>query len=182
MAMAMFSLAAFGQDASNNTNSKELTETDDDVYASSSVGIGIGFDYGGLGLKFSGAVSEPVALFAGLGYNFNGAGFNGGATFRLSPRKRIIPTLTAMYGYNAVIVVEDGYGNEDYSETFYGPTFGIGVEFHGKYRTKNFFNLELLIPIRSQKYHDKMDDLDTFGVDINDLPPVGVALGYHFGW
>jgi hypothetical protein len=180
VAIAMISVAAFSQNSPTSSITSSDKFQEDETYASSSLGLGLGLDYGGIGIKLSGALSEPVALFAGLGYNFGGVGFNGGFTARLAPKKRIIPTLTAMYGYNAVIKVTTP--GEDFNKTFYGPTVGFGLEFHGKYKTKNYFNLEILIPIRSQEYRDTLDDLDYSGVDINELPPIAVSLGYHFGW
>src|SRR5688572_16894378 len=58
-------------------------------------GLGLGVDYGGIGGRFSFQASPAVALFAGLGYNLAGAGFNAGGIVRLAPEKRITPTLLA---------------------------------------------------------------------------------------
>jgi hypothetical protein len=154
--------------------------TEETSTSSGNFGIGLGLDYGGIGAKASFLTSPKFALFAGLGYNFDGLGFNGGGILRLSPDKRVCPTLTAMYGYNAVIKIT---GDLEFSESYYGPSFGFGLEFHGRNNPSNFFNLELLVPVRNR---DFKDDLDAFQnnpfIDINDPFPINISLGYHFGF
>jgi hypothetical protein len=148
------------------------------------LGLGLGLDYGGIGGRFSFQPSSSLALFAGLGYNFAGAGFNAGGIVRLAPEKRITPTLLAMYGYNAVIVVKgDDFDETVFSRTYYGPSFGAGVEFHQWHKRGNFFNLQLLVPVRSRKFHDDMDALKASEfIDINEPWPVTICLGYHWGF
>src|SRR6185503_5014493 len=107
------------------------------------LGVGLGLDYGGLGARLSILPVKAVALFGAVGYNFNGTGFNGGASFQLTPKKRLTPTIKVMYGYNAVIVVS---GADQYNKTYNGPTFGGGIQLNSR-SGKNFFSAALLIPI-----------------------------------
>jgi len=176
------SFVCIAQDASTSSTSPTSSEKTISEYSSSSIGLGLGLDYGGIGVKLSLMPSQGFALFGSLGYNIVGAGYNVGATVKLAPAKRVCPTLTGMYGYNALIIVKDDYNNSRYEKTYYGPSFGVGVEFHNRYKNTNFFNLELLIPIRSSKYHDTLDDLKNAGADITGGLPFTVSLGYHFGF
>lgn len=146
------------------------------------IGLGLGLDYGGIGGRFTVLTSQKFGLFAGLGYNFHGAGFNGGGIVRLAPDKRVCPTLHAMYGYNAVILIKGNGYSEDFKKTYYGPSVGFGLEFHSKYERANYFNLQLLVPIRSGEYHDDMDALKSSdNIEINEPWPVTISIGYHFG-
>lgn len=87
-----------------------------------------------------------------------------------------------MYGYNAVTIIEGNGYSEDFKKTYYGPSFGFGVEFHGKYESANYFNVQLLVPMRSGEYHDDMDALkNSDSIEINEPCPVTISIGYHFG-
>jgi hypothetical protein len=143
------------------------------------IGLGIGFDYGGFGGRLSFLPAKNVALFGALGYNFMGAGYNVGATVRLAPDKRVCPTLSAMYGYNAVLKVS---GASKYDVTSYGPSFGLGLELKSKRNPKTFWHVELLLPVRSKKFKDKYDAAknDPSIEFKSDIIPVGFSFGYHF--
>jgi hypothetical protein len=142
------------------------------------IGLGAGMDYGGFGTRITVLASEKLEFFGALGYNILGVGVNAGADLRLAPKSRICPYLGAMYGYNAVIKIT---GTDIYNQTYYGPTFNFGIEFWSG-RKPSFFNLELLLPIRSKEFHDDITSLKnnpaiTFK---NDLLPIGIGLGFHF--
>ena len=140
------------------------------------MGFGLGMDYGGIGLRVNGLVSKTTMLFGGLGYNFNGAGFNAGTWFRLAPLKKVCPTLGVMYGYNAVIVVK---GASEYNKTYYGPSIGAGMEIRSRH-SNNFVNLELLIPFRSQEYSRDIDMIRSNPyVDLNEPLPFTISIGFH---
>lgn len=145
------------------------------------VGLGVGLDYGGLGGKFTFLPGEKVGLFAGLGYNLDGAGYNLGALYKFSTDKRVRPYATAMYGYNGVISVEDSDGNTE-AETYYGFSLGAGIELKSRKNEKNFWNFELLIPFRSSEFHDDLDTLKDIGYDVTDPWPINFSIGYHFGF
>lgn len=154
-----------------------MPEIDPEDYAQGSLGFGVGLDYGGIGARISGKIVTQLYAFAGVGYNLNGAGFNGGAVFRFSPKKRVCPILSAMYGYNAVIIVE---GMKEQSKTYYGPSFGGGIELKVG-RKSNFFVFELWVPVRSQEYRDDIDALlNNAGVEVTEATPVAISVGYNF--
>lgn len=82
-----------------------------------------------------------------------------------------------MYGYNAVIIVE---GMKEQSKTYYGPSFGGGIELKVG-RKSNFFVFELWVPVRSQEYRDDIDALlNNAGVEVTEATPVAISVGYNF--
>ena len=140
-------------------------------------GFGMGFEYGGLGIKAEALLTNHISLFGGCGYNFNGIGYNVGGTVKLGYEKTEVPYFTAMYGYNAVIKVS-GYGIEE-AKTYYGPTVGFGIDLFGK-ALKNKLSMALLVPFRSSSFHDDYDALKEMGVKFsNGYMPIGFSMGYN---
>lgn len=143
------------------------------------IGLGLGMDYGGIiGAKATYIIANRVGVFAGLGYNFNGAGYNVGATLRFAPDKKVTPYITLMYGYNAVINVT---GDFEFHKTYYGATTGFGIELKSR-SNANFWNFELLVPFRDPAYQEDLDNVKANGAVFEFEPlPVGFSVGYHFG-
>lgn len=143
------------------------------------LGLGLGLDYGGLIGAHVAFVLEPhFAAFAGLGYALVGAGYNVGVVGRMLPESRVCPFISAMYGYNAVIKIE---GASEYDQLYFGPTFGIGLEFH-KRSSDNFWRVEFLLPLRPTAFQDDMDALKknpTIEIT-SEPPPFGISGGFHF--
>jgi hypothetical protein len=141
-------------------------------------GVGLGLDYGAIGVKFSGYPAKHFGLFAGVGYNFVKVGYNLGGIGRILPDKKVCPYVTGMYGSNSVIIVQNA---SHYNKVYYGPTLGGGIELH--FGTgENFMNFGLLIPIRSQQFYDDWDRIKLLPgmTDATDPLPVGISVGYHF--
>jgi hypothetical protein len=154
-------------------------QIDDRPPAKADVGFGIGVDYGGFGGRVTYLPAPKFGLFAGLGYNLAGAGFNAGGILRFSPEKRVVPTLTAMYGYNAVLVIT---GAIEVSKIYYGPSFGGGIQIKSKRNSRNFFNIELLLPIRPDEFESDQNFYKSLGVEISEPLPVSFSLAYHIGF
>jgi hypothetical protein len=145
-----------------------------------SIGPGFGLDYGGIGINALFYPQENIGVFAGAGYDLNGLGYNVGIKARLMTNRRIDPYLLAMYGYNAVIVVADA---SIFNKTFYGPSFGVGMDFRSRKPMKTgYWSLAILVPIRGSEVEAYSDDLeDHHGIKFdNELIPVGISIGYHF--
>jgi hypothetical protein len=140
------------------------------------LGIGAGIDYGGFGGQLSYLPAERVALFGALGYNLAGAGYNFGAKMNFPNEKKVEWHITAMYGYNAVLVVE---GDLNSKTTYYGPSAGAGMVIKSRIPGKSFWSFELLIPFRPGSFHDAVDDLKLLGFDVREPLPVGISFGYH---
>lgn len=143
------------------------------------VGFGIGRDYGGLGGRLTFLPTARLAVFGAVGYNLIGIGLNGGAYYRISPGKKICPFVGAMYGYNAVIKVT---GSIEFKKVYYGPTFSIGTELWS-FMKRDYFNIELVIPLTPSEYKADYDELKDMGVEFRAPSiPVGFSLGYHLAF
>lgn len=140
------------------------------------LGFGLGISYGGIGARLSFLPDSHLGIFGAGGYNLNGFAYTIGAQGRLLPGKKVVPVFMAMYGYNAVIIVQ---GAEHFNKTYYGPTFGGGVEIHS-YNRQNFFTIELLAPVRSQEFKNHLQDLKSNpSIEMSDPWPVTFSFGYH---
>jgi hypothetical protein len=142
------------------------------------LGAGFGFDYGGLGMKVEYEPIKHVGLFAGAGYNMKGLGWNLGGSYRILPDAKICPVVSALYGYNAVLLIEDA---DQYDATSYGVTFGGGVEWSfGQQGSK--LSLNLLFPIRSDSFMDKYNAAkNSRYIEMKqDLLPVAFSIGFSF--
>lgn len=143
------------------------------------LGFGLGIDYGGFGgIRFAFLPVDFFAIFAAGGYALVDFGYNFGVTLRLSSGTKVCPYASAMYGYNGVIQIK---GAPKYDKIYYGPSFSIGIEFRSN-KLRNYFNIELLIPVRSQDFHNDFDALKKNPlIKIENEPlPVGISFGYHF--
>lgn len=156
---------------------QDAEPVNDVTESKTTLGLGMGIDYGGFGGQVNFQINPKVELFGALGYNLDGAGFNAGGKVRLAPKKRVCPTLGAMYGYNGVIVVK---GLDNASKTYYGPSFGFGLEVNSR-SNDNFWNFGLWLPIRSSEFKDDFDALDSNPeIEISDPLPVTISVAYHF--
>ena len=125
-----------------------------------SIDIGGGLDFGGLGGNIIYYPIQNIGLFGGVGYAFAGAGYNVGLKYRYISDKstsKINPYGLLMYGYNAAIAVLNA---EQYNKLFYGPTLGVGIDFHRKPINKGYWSFALLIPFRKSEVKEYMDDLE----------------------
>jgi len=120
------------------------------------LGLGLGIDYGGIGLRFSYLPIKEISTFASFGYAFIGTGYNIGLSIKALPDKLICPYSGFMYGYNAFIKVT-GVTNNIYDKIFYGPSFNLGFEIH--FTSSSFFNFELILPFRSKAFNDEYNEL-----------------------
>jgi hypothetical protein len=144
------------------------------------MGFGMGLDYGGFGGRLSVLPSKNFSVFGAIGYNLFEAGLNAGVQARLLPDNNVCPVLGAMYGYNGVIVIK---GAEEYNKTYYGPSFSFGLEFKSTKNPKNFYVIELLLPIRPKEFNQDFNELENDPyIKIETKPlPIGFSFGIHFG-
>lgn len=142
-------------------------------------GLGVGLDYGGIGGRLTYLPTPAVGLFGSLGYNFAGVGYNLGGVIRLAPDKRVVPGLYAMYGYNAALKIT---GSTQVNKSYYGPSFGFGLEIKGRNSNQSHLNLELLVPIRPDAFQNDINMYNSMGANLTTPPPVSVSIGYHFNF
>jgi hypothetical protein len=141
------------------------------------LGFGLGLDYGGIGAQLGFLPVKSVSIFGSIGYNLVSAGYNGGIAFLLAPNKKVCPKFVAMYGYNAVIVVQ---GTSQYNKTYYGPSIGGGIHINMR-NDQNFINIELFVPFRSSEFSNDLKALKNNSAiaDVRDPLPVTFSIGYH---
>ena len=146
-----------------------------------SIGIGTGFDFGGIGGNILVYPNKNFGLFAGAGYAIAGVGFNAGVKYRLVSKNetaKVFSYALAMYGYNAAIGVSDA---KQYNKFFYGTTIGFGLDYKSNPMSRGYWALALLIPFRSVKVNAYIDDLKySHNIEFkNSLTPVTVSIGYR---
>lgn len=143
-------------------------------------GIGAGLDYGGLGFKVEYLPIKNFGIFAGGGYNFSDLGYNGGLSWKITPKKNWTPTLIAMYGYNAVLITKSSFGGS-FRDTYYGFTPGAGLDFYvGK--KSNKVSMAVFVPFRSKEFKDRYDLLKSLGYSFNpDILPFTLSMGINVG-
>ncbi len=160
-------------------NAQEIVSTPR-VFDKTSVGIGGGLDYGGLGANLLVYSTPTIGLFGGMGYAMAGVGFNAGAKLRFPSQKHFVdPYALVMYGYNAAIAIEDA---DKYNKLYYGPSVGFGLDFQSRKAKGGYWTVALLLPIRSSAVDNYIDDLEKYhGVDFNNkLSPVTFSFGYRY--
>lgn len=142
------------------------------------LGIGLGLDYGGFGLKFEYQPIKYLGLIGSLGFNLQGLGINVGASFYPLPDKKFQPLATLLYGYNAAIINND---MSEYNKTYYGITPGIGAALKtGKKGNKLY--LAIFRPFRSQSFKDDyqaMKNNPLIKIE-QDILPVTFSIGFNW--
>jgi hypothetical protein len=153
------------------------------VYASdvTTLGLGLGLDYGGIGANILVYPGKNLGLFAGGGYAIAGFGFNAGIKLRFLSEKSTSSWtffLIGMYGYNTAIAVKNASG---LNKLFYGPTIGLGFDFKSRPANRGYWSFSLLVPIRGSDVDNYIDDLESnYGVVFENKPlPIGIAIGYR---
>jgi hypothetical protein len=145
-----------------------------------SFGLGCGIDYGGIiGTRLTLLPDPHVGLFVAGGYALAGAGFNGGIMVRLQPHKKYVPTISGMYGYNAVILIKNA---PQYSKLYYGTSIGFGIISRSNRHEGNYWHYEIILPFRSSEFdHDYNVLKNNPNITFNNSPlPVLFSFGYHF--
>jgi len=146
-----------------------------------SLGLGIGQDYGGFGGNFLYYPQRNFGLFCGVGYNLANVGYNLGIKSRVaigSSTSHLLLSFLAMYGYNAVIRVQD---YRELNKVYYGATVGAGLDFKPFRYSDDYISIILFVPLRSSEVKDYMDYLEqVYNVEFEGgLSPVTLSFGYR---
>lgn len=177
----LFLIALFSVTA-QTTETDTITIEQVNIYDTekSTLGLGIGQDYGGIGVNLTLYPQKNIGLFAGGGYAVAAMSYNVGVKLRgnLENDKGVSPYATFMYGYNAGIKVENA---ETLNKLFYGGTVGFGIDTKPR-RKRGYWSFALLFPLRSGEVDDYMEDIkNNHGVEFeNDLLPFSFSIGYKF--
>ena len=124
--------------------------------------------------------ADHLNLFGGIGYNLVSVGYNFGLQYSFPSSRQSEFYLMGIYGNNAVIIVDGGGFFEDFNESYFGPSFGLGLKVNSNKKEGNHWDIGLIVPIRSSNFNDDYDALDDSGVDFNTLLPVLISVGYNF--
>lgn len=116
-------------------------------------------------------------LVGGLGYTGAGPGFNTGVFIRSAPEQAVSTYFTVMYGYTGVLITESTGGRTRTERTFYGLSFGGGIEFRTRSKG-NFFTAGLFFPISSEKFGDPSQLVKT----IRSPADLVLSVGYHLSF
>ena len=142
------------------------------------IGLGLGFDYGGIGAKIEYLPVKHIGIFGSLGYNILDVGWNLGATYKIMPDKKVSVNPMVFYGYNGGSKIS---GAPEYDMISYGFTAGVNVDIKmGKKGNK--LSAGLFVPFRSQKFMDNYDAIkNDYRITMEtELLPIAVGVGYNF--
>jgi hypothetical protein len=149
--------------------------------AEMTLGLGLGLDHGGYGGNLILYPVKQVGFFISGGYAMAGFGVNGGLKIRFITDETytIVPYGLAMYGYNAAIFVKNA---KQYNKFFYGPSFGLGLDFDKNSNNVGYWSLAIIVPLRNDEVNDYIEDLkNNHGVKFkNDLFPIAFSFGFNF--
>jgi hypothetical protein len=148
----------------------------------SSLGIGMGLDYGGFGACLTIYPQKNIGLFGGLGYALTGVEYNAGIKARLLFNKKKPNAslfVLGMYGYNTVFKIK---GLSKLNKTFYGPSVGIGLETAVRPNKVGVWSFAIIVPLRSKEaldYQDYLSSIPYVNME-NKLAPLAFSIGYKF--
>lgn|GEM_PF-6801320 len=143
-----------------------------------SFGMGVGMDYGGIGLRYTFIPEPHIAGFVGAGFAIAGFGANGGVMFRLQPMKKFVPTFSGMYGTNGAIYTT---GVNGVTKLYIGPSAGVGLIMRSLKYQGRYLHFQLTMPFRTSDYDTDLIVAKASGAKLYFVPGnVLVSLGYHF--
>ncbi len=145
----------------------------------SSFGFGLGLPYGGFGFQFAGNFSDGLQLFAGLGYQLVNLGYQVGCRAIFQSQNNTQLYFSGMYGTNAVIKID---GLRHYNKVYSGITFGTGLKIDLPRSEGNYWNIGLLVPLRSDRFKQDKATVksDRRVADLKDPLPILIEAGFCF--
>lgn len=157
------------------TKSKENNSKAPKNYDMNSIGIGLGIDYGGIGINLQAYLIKHIGVFGGFGFAGYKPSYNAGLKLRFNPEpenSNWVPYFTAMYGYNTVYIVKNA---SNYNRIFFGPSVGFGVDIKSTKNKSSFWSVQLIYPIRSKEAVDYQNYLKQNSI----LLPITLSIGYR---
>src|ERR1700753_1669694 len=147
-----------------------------------SVGVGGGYEYGGIGGNVTYYLTRGIGVFAGAGYPLTKFGFNAGFKFRIvvdESSAKFMPYLLVMYGYNGTVVIPTYHAKD---KIFYGATIGVGVDFRPGNSKFGYISASVYIPFRSgvREYVDYLNYTNAITYSTSRIYPLSASIGYKF--
>ena len=152
------------------------------TYNGTSIGIGSGLDFGGIGIGVLhyGRI-KTVGVFGGLGYTPSGIGINAGLKARLISTKinpTLNPFLLGMYGYTTSVSISN---DKQYNKMFYGATLGVGADFKFKKSGRGFWTLAWLFPLDLSKSNEYIQYLVSYRhMTFSEPSAFRFSIGYRY--
>jgi hypothetical protein len=171
--------------AENQQNTSGKKPFDGWISEKGTVGLGIGLDYGFVGINITAYPQNNIGFTLGFGNAFSGLGYNVGLRVRKDPqnaRAPIIPYATVLYGVNTSIKVL-GSTNLNLNRLFHGFSIGGGIDIRLSKKSWNSISLGLFAPIRKTEVDEYILELENKGVEFkNKLAPITASFGIKFGF
>ena len=169
----------YSQETKENT--KVQNEFSGDKSGKAFAGFGFGLQYGGIGGKIEMNISDEFRAFMGIGNFIIGIGYNLGLRLDFHSYRRTQFYLISMYGTNGLIKIQ-GIPQNPYDKIYTGISFGLGMKIKLNRSKGNYFDIGLLIPIKSSEFENDMKKLynNPFISDIKDPNLILVSLGLNF--
>jgi hypothetical protein len=148
-----------------------------------SAGVGVGYEYGGVGANAIVYPQRNIGLFGGVGWYYVGLGYNAGIKLRAfisAPSVAIIPFVECMYGTNTFIYYRN---NGQYNKLFRNYTFGGGIDIRPNNSKLGFISIALYFPLRSPDIKNYTEGYvqHFFAVEpSNKLIGINASIGYKF--
>jgi hypothetical protein len=175
-------LAASGLHAQDTTFLEPLKQYDAPL-DKISAGVGVGYEYGGIGANAIIYPQKNIGLFGGMGWYYVGLGYNAGVKLRAfvgAPSVTIIPFVEFMYGTNTFIYYRN---NSQYNKLFKNFTFGGGIDIRPNNSKLGFISIAVYVPLRTpdiKNYTDGYVDHFFAVQPTNKLYGINASIGYKF--
>jgi hypothetical protein len=175
----LFSVCASAQDSSFLKLPDEVTDTV--PVDKLSVGVGGGYEYGGIGANVTYYITRALGVFVGAGYPLTGFGYNAGFKLRIvvdQSSSTFMPYLVAMYGYNGTVVISDF---QQKNKTFYGATIGAGIDYRPGNSKFGYLSASIYIPFRDlamKHYIEYLNYTNGITYSTSRIFPLSASIGY----
>ncbi|MBS1667114.1 MAG: hypothetical protein JST58_07050 [Bacteroidetes bacterium] len=148
-AVLLFSVFAQAQDFQSTDPLVPIASKDSIKLDKFSAGIGVGYEFGGIGGNLIYYPQRNIGIFGGAGYTFVGFGYNAGVKIRYAETDqapRIDPFIVAMYGYNNTLRYDR---KPAFNRTFYNVTIGGGIDFRPRMLKLGYLSVAIYVPFRN---------------------------------
>ena len=174
--------------ALNTLVNAQATQSNNAIFhEKTTIGVGAGLDFGGLGVNWQYYPNRKLGVFVGVGYPLvPPIGLNIGMKYRFYRKEtypKVIPFATAMFGYNGALNLSVTNVNSIYKAqgVFAGPTFGGGIDTRYTSKKIGYWSFELLVPIRNSKFYDQLNQFKNLGGQLKfPVSPILFSVGYRF--
>ena len=146
-------------------------------------GIGVGYEFGGIGANLIYYPQRNIGIFGGAGYTLVGFGYNAGVKIRYAETDKALmvdPFIMAMYGYNNTLRYDR---NTKFNQTYYNVTLGGGVDFRPGKSKLGYFSLTIYVPFRNPDAKNYNENYVQWFYPTNlsnKQYPLSASIGYRF--